>query len=80
VHEHGHTYGPLVAWPKYGAWGGACLAGTTELLADLQKDAALTANARAKQGLDDMAILLDYLSVFNVLGHVRPRSPAPTCP
>ena len=46
-------------------------AGTLDLLADLLKDPALTANTRAKLGLDDMALLLDYLGVFGVLGNVR---------
>ena len=41
------------------------------MLADLLKDPALTANTRAKLGLDDMALLLDYLGVFGVLGNVR---------
>lgn len=38
-----------------------------ELLAKLQQDPALTGNPGAKQGLDDMALLFDYLEIFGAL-------------
>lgn len=44
--------------------------GGRELLERLQADATLTANESAKKGLDDMALLFDYLEAFSVLPKV----------
>jgi histidyl-tRNA synthetase len=46
------------------------LKGQKDLLAKLQADSALTANASMKAGLADMELLFDYLEAFNVLGQV----------
>jgi len=46
------------------------LKGTTELLEKLLKDARLTANKRAKEGLEDIRLLLVYLQAFGVLHRV----------
>ncbi|KAF2085649.1 histidyl-tRNA synthetase [Saccharata proteae CBS 121410] len=43
------------------------LKGSTELLEKLQTDETLSANASAKKGLEDMATLFSYLSIFEVL-------------
>jgi len=45
--------------------------GKGELLTKLLSDAKLTANARAKLGLDDLALLHEYLQVFDVMDNVR---------
>ncbi|KAF8936203.1 histidyl-tRNA synthetase [Dissophora ornata] len=45
------------------------LKGGEELLERLYSDARLGANARAKEGLDDMALLFKYLNVLNVTRH-----------
>lgn len=44
--------------------------GGSELLAQLQADATLTANKSAKEGLADMAILFTLLHAYNVLDRV----------
>jgi len=44
--------------------------GGEELLEILYKDAKLSTNARAKEGLDDMMLLFKYLNVLNVTKHV----------
>jgi len=44
--------------------------GSRELLTKLQADATLSANESAKKGLDDMALLFDYLEAFAVLPKV----------
>lgn len=44
--------------------------GSRELLQKLLADEALTANPDAKAGLDDMALMLDYLDAFGVLEKV----------
>ncbi|KAF9892002.1 Cytoplasmic and mitochondrial histidine tRNA synthetase [Aspergillus nanangensis] len=44
--------------------------GGRDLLDTLLKDAELTANASAKAGLDDMALLMDYLEAFGVLDRI----------
>jgi histidyl-tRNA synthetase len=44
--------------------------GSRELLDSLLKDEALNANASAKAGLEDMALMMDYLEAFNVLDKV----------
>lgn len=41
--------------------------GGRELLEKLQKDEALMANASAKAGVEEMALLMDYLTAFDVL-------------
>lgn len=41
--------------------------GSTELLESLKADATLMANESAKKGLDDMTLLFEYLTAFNVL-------------
>lgn len=46
------------------------LKGGRELLERLQSDAELSANESAKQGLEDMALMFDYLTVFDVLHKV----------
>lgn len=43
------------------------LKGSRDILEQLQAHPELAANASAKQGLDDMALLFDYLDVFGVL-------------
>ncbi|KAF7713916.1 Histidine--tRNA ligase, mitochondrial [Penicillium ucsense] len=44
--------------------------GGRELLDKLLQDEKLTANASAKAGLDDMALLMDYLEAFKVLDKI----------
>lgn len=44
--------------------------GGRELLESLMKDEALLGNASAKQGLEEMGLLLDYLEAFNVLDKI----------
>lgn len=44
--------------------------GGEELLAKLEGDTKLSANADAKKGLDDMAKLFTYLKIFGVLDKV----------
>ncbi|KAJ5138427.1 Histidine-tRNA ligase/ATP phosphoribosyltransferase regulatory subunit [Penicillium bovifimosum] len=44
--------------------------GSRELLDNLLKDEALIANASAKAGLEEMALMMDYLSAFGVLDKV----------
>ncbi|KAK5041474.1 Cytoplasmic and mitochondrial histidine tRNA synthetase, partial [Cryomyces antarcticus] len=44
--------------------------GGRELLETLKDDEAFAANASAKQGLEEMALLFDYLDVFAVLPRV----------
>lgn len=44
--------------------------GGRELLDKLLQDERLTANASAKAGLDDMALMMDYLEAFNVLDKI----------
>ncbi|KAF2435754.1 histidyl-tRNA synthetase [Tothia fuscella] len=44
--------------------------GGQELLTKLQEDATLSANADAKKGLDDMALLFTYLKTFGILDKV----------
>lgn len=44
--------------------------GSTELLETLAADAILSGNESAKKGLDDMKLLFDYLTAFNVLDKV----------
>lgn len=44
--------------------------GSKELLEKLQANEKLTANASAKQGLDDMALLFTYLESFSVLQNI----------
>ncbi|KAJ5172990.1 histidine--tRNA ligase mitochondrial [Penicillium capsulatum] len=44
--------------------------GTRELLEKLLQDETLTANASAKAGLDDMALMMDYLEAFGVLDKI----------
>lgn len=46
------------------------LKGGRELLEKLESDAALSANESAKKGLDDMRLLFDYLTAFNVLDKI----------
>ncbi|KAJ6171197.1 Histidine--tRNA ligase [Penicillium chermesinum] len=44
--------------------------GSRELVDKLLADEALTANASAKAGLDDMALMMDYLEAFGVLENI----------
>ena len=44
--------------------------GSRELLDSLLKDDALNANASAKAGLEDMAMMMDYLEAFGVLNKI----------
>ncbi|KAJ5781742.1 uncharacterized protein N7518_010225 [Penicillium psychrosexuale] len=44
--------------------------GSRELLDTLLEDETLTANASAKAGLEEMALMMDYLKAFNVLDKV----------
>lgn len=44
--------------------------GARDLLEKLLKDETLTANASAKAGLDDMALLMEYLDAFGVLDKI----------
>ncbi|KAJ6051146.1 uncharacterized protein N7446_005777 [Penicillium canescens] len=44
--------------------------GSRELLDTLLKDETLTANVTAKAGLEDMALMMDYLEAFGVLDKV----------
>ncbi|KAJ6014480.1 Histidine-tRNA ligase/ATP phosphoribosyltransferase regulatory subunit [Penicillium herquei] len=44
--------------------------GGRELLNKLLQDETLTANASAKAGLDDMALMMDYLEAFNALDKI----------
>ncbi|CAG8932511.1 unnamed protein product [Penicillium salamii] len=44
--------------------------GSRELLESLLKDEALNANASAKAGLEDMALMMDYLEAFGVLDKI----------
>lgn len=46
------------------------LKGSRDVLSQLQSNEALTANASAKKGLDDMALLFNYLSIFGVLDKI----------
>jgi histidyl-tRNA synthetase len=46
------------------------LKGSRELLEKLQADSTLMANEFAKKGIDDMALLFDYLEAFDVLSKV----------
>ena len=43
--------------------------GGRELLEKLQKDKNLMANEKAKTGVEEMSLLMDYLSAFEVLDH-----------
>ena len=45
--------------------------GGPALLEQLQKDAALTSNTNAKEGLADLAILFTLLKAYKVLDRVR---------
>ena len=47
------------------------LIGGLDLLAQLEKDASLTSNKSAKQGLTDMGILFTLLKAYNVLDKVN---------
>ncbi|KAL1631506.1 Cytoplasmic and mitochondrial histidine tRNA synthetase [Diplodia seriata] len=44
--------------------------GGEDLLAKLQANETLTANESAKKGLDDMALLFNYLNIFNVMPRI----------
>ncbi|CAG8242620.1 unnamed protein product [Penicillium salamii] len=44
--------------------------GSRELLESLLRDEALNANASAKAGLEDMALMMDYLEAFGVLDKI----------
>ncbi|KAI5302912.1 Cytoplasmic and mitochondrial histidine tRNA synthetase, partial [Ascosphaera atra] len=44
--------------------------GSRELLESLLTDATLTGNASAKEGLEDMGLLMDYLEAFNILDKI----------
>jgi histidyl-tRNA synthetase len=44
--------------------------GSRELLDSLLKDEGLNANASAKAGLEEMALMMDYLEAFNVLDKI----------
>ncbi|CAG7989019.1 unnamed protein product [Penicillium salamii] len=44
--------------------------GSRELLESLLKDEALNTNASAKAGLEDMALMMDYLEAFGVLDKI----------
>lgn len=44
--------------------------GGRDLLEDLLKDEVLTANPSAKQGLDEMGLLMEYLEAFGVLDKI----------
>lgn len=44
--------------------------GGRDLLEELLKDEVLTANASAKQGLDEMGLLMEYLEAFQVLDKI----------
>ncbi len=46
------------------------LNGKTELLQNLLKDEHLSSNKRAKEGLDELAILFEYLESFSVMNRV----------
>ncbi|KAK0543416.1 Cytoplasmic and mitochondrial histidine tRNA synthetase [Tilletia horrida] len=46
------------------------LKGGEELLAQLEKDSALTGHKLASEGLKDMALLFKYLQVFNILPRI----------
>lgn len=46
------------------------LKGSTELLDKLLADPILSGNESAKRGLDDMSLLFEYLSAFNILSSV----------
>lgn len=47
------------------------LKGGRDLLETLSKDENLTKNASASAGIADMALLFDYMDVFNITGKVR---------
>lgn len=47
------------------------LKGGRDLLEKLQKDEKLTQNASASQGLEDMALLYDYMDIFGITDKVR---------
>eukprot|EP00047_Mylnosiga_fluctuans_P020289 m.90512 g.90512 ORF g.90512 m.90512 type:complete len:574 (-) comp8466_c1_seq2:3256-4977(-) len=47
------------------------LSGSLDLIKTLREDAALYGNASAKEGIDDMEILLKYCDILGVLGNVR---------
>ncbi|PYI18365.1 histidyl-tRNA synthetase mitochondrial precursor [Aspergillus japonicus CBS 114.51] len=51
-------------------WSYAQKKGGRELLDGLLADETLTANPNAKAGLDDMALLMDYLEAFGVLDRI----------
>ncbi|KAI5293521.1 Cytoplasmic and mitochondrial histidine tRNA synthetase [Ascosphaera acerosa] len=44
--------------------------GSRELLQRLMQDETLTANESARQGLDDMALMMDYLEAFDILDKI----------
>lgn len=46
------------------------LKGGEDLLAKLQANETLTANESAKKGLEDMALLFNYLNIFNVMDRI----------
>ena len=46
------------------------LKGSTELLEKLISDSFLTKNKRAKEGLEDVKLLLTYLKAFGILHRV----------
>lgn len=46
------------------------LKGGEDLLAKLQANETLTANESAKKGLEDMALLFNYLNIFNVMDKI----------
>ncbi|KAI8058148.1 mitochondrial and cytoplasmic histidine-tRNA ligase Hrs1 [Syncephalis plumigaleata] len=46
------------------------LKGGRELLSKLRADAELSSNEKAKEGLDDMETLFNYLDIFNVLDKI----------
>lgn len=46
------------------------LKGGRDLLETLSKDENLTKNASASAGIADMALLFDYMDVFNITGKV----------
>ena len=57
------------------------IGGGRELLENLKADEKLVANASAKQGLEDMSLLFDYIDVLDASAHVSPQShPSLTLP
>ncbi|KAH7162696.1 hypothetical protein B0J13DRAFT_431225 [Dactylonectria estremocensis] len=53
---------------RIGEW--VVLKGKQDLLEKLQNDEKLSANASMKKGMDDLALLFDYLEAFNALDRV----------